>query len=111
MRPCRPQGCLSPIFPAHPSKETAVLLIFCELPLRRIEHAVFHASNQAPLAEAPIQRVAGTTMASPPVRLMRRAQDMDSSRFVLSGKLADVCAALDQLAAQETRNAWRVALH
>lgn len=86
-------------------------LIFCELPLRRVEHAAFQASNQEPLKEEPMQQVAGTVMAGPNVRLMRRAQDMDSSRFVLSGKLADVCAALDQLAAQETRNAWRVALH
>ncbi|MFZ7321223.1 hypothetical protein [Comamonas jiangduensis] len=42
---------------------------------------------------------------------MRRSKDKDSNRFALSGKLADVCAALDALAAQEMRNTWRVAAH
>lgn len=84
-------------------------LIYCDLPLHRVHHAQLHASNQAHLVVLPAPLNDAAAMANQHVRLMRRATDMDSTRFALSGKLADVCAALDQLAAQETRNAWRVA--
>lgn len=43
------------------------------------------------------------------VRLLRRAKEQDCTRFALTGKLSDVCAALDELAALEQRNACRCA--
>lgn len=43
------------------------------------------------------------------VRMLKHNEEMDGTRFVLSGKLSDVCAALDQLAALEQHNAWRCA--
>lgn len=83
-------------------------LIYCELPLRPIAHCQVEASNQPHLdcLALPDLRIA---MNSPNVRLTRHTQEIDDARFVLSGKLADVCAALDHLAAQEQRNAWRAA--
>lgn len=83
-------------------------LTHCELPLRRVRPAHLRASNQDQLLGLPAP-LNDAAMASNNVRLMRRAKDSDTTRFALSGRLADVCAALDQLAAQENRSAWRVA--
>lgn len=83
-------------------------LIYCELPLSRVGLSHLGASNQDQLLGLPVP-LKSAAMGCNNVRLMRRAKDIDNTRFALSGKLADVCAALDQLAAQETRNAWRVA--
>ena len=41
----------------------------------------------------------------PSVRWIYRSQDMNSNGFALSGKLADVCAVLDELIDLEVRNA------
>lgn len=80
-------------------------LIYCKLPLNRVHSFCGVASNDSrAITLHPISDEAGNPSN---VRLMRRAKDNDSTRFALSGKLVDVCAALDQLAAQETRNAWR----
>ena len=79
-----------------------------ELPLPRSTCRPRVASNQ--------DQVHGLTMSLPPssachgnVRLMRRPKDTDRARFALSGKLADVCAALEALAAQEARHRLRCA--
>ena len=86
-------------------------LLHCPQPLPPLESVTTaFASNQASFHEisacaAPCESCTGN------VRLMRRSKDQDGNRFALSGKLADVCAALDALAAQETRNARRIAAH
>lgn len=85
---------------------------YCTLPLARLPNAITAASNEAQLGcleSTPTLQQAHIHQGN--VRLMRRTKDMDNTCFALSGKLADVCAALDALAAQETRNAWRVATH
>lgn len=81
---------------------------YCELPLPRINPASHTACNQARYINLP-EQLADRQASSGNVRLMRRTKDFDNSRFVLSGKLVDVCAALDELAAQEQHNTWRVA--
>jgi len=81
---------------------------YCELPLPRISPAAHKASNQARFIDLPAHMV-DRQVCTGNVRLMRRMKDADNSRFVLSGKLGDVCAALDELAAQEQNNIWRVA--
>ncbi|MBP7646769.1 MAG: hypothetical protein KA751_08475 [Comamonas sp.] len=81
---------------------------YCELPLPRINPASHTACNQARYINLP-EQLADRQASSGNVRLMRRMKDFDNSRFVLSGKLVDVCAALDELAAQEQHNTWRVA--
>lgn len=83
-------------------------LIYCELPLPRVNHIAPVASNENNLSRATFS-MAYAVAANSNVRLMRRPKESDNTRFVLSGKLSDVCAALDQLAAQETRNTWRCA--
>ena len=77
---------------------------YCQLPLLRIQPLATKASNDEPL-NTTLDFVTQAITATSNVRLMRRGKDQGSTRFALSGKLADVCAALDQLAAQETRNA------
>lgn len=83
-------------------------LIYCKLPLLRVNFSSVCASNQEQWHYTELRTV---NCASTPsnVRLMRRPKEADSTRFVLSGKLGDVCAALDQLAAQESLNALRMA--
>ena len=81
---------------------------YCELPLPRIKPASHTACNQARFIDLP-EQLADRQASSGNVRLMRRTKDFDNSRFVLSGKLVDVCAALDELAAQEQHNTWRIA--
>lgn len=81
---------------------------YCDLPLPRINPASHTACNQARYINLP-EQLADRQASSGNVRLMRRMKDFDNSRFVLSGKLVDVCAALDELAAQEQHNTWRVA--
>ena len=81
--------------------------IFVDLPLQHLQFAhTLRASNDAVFHCA-------TGLTQPTcagnVRLLRRAQDQDHARFVMSGKLADVCAALDALAKQEVRQSWRCA--
>lgn len=85
-------------------------LLHCNLPLTRIDAASDAASNQTTFTDIPYVPL-DCNAYSGNVRLMRRTKDGDNQRFALSGKLADVCAALDELAAQETRNAWRIAMH
>ena len=82
--------------------------LHCELPLPRSTCRPRVASNQ--------DQFHALTMSLPPssacpgnVRLMRRPKDTDRARFALSGKLADVCAALEALAAQEARHRLRCA--
>ncbi|MDH0363554.1 hypothetical protein [Comamonas aquatica] len=82
--------------------------LHCELPLPRSTCRPRVASNQ--------DQFHVLTMSLPPssachgnVRLMRRPKDTDRARFALSGKLADVCAALEALAAQEARHRLRCA--
>lgn len=45
--------------------------------------------------------------ASNQVRLLRHAKEQDTNRFALTGKLSDVCAALDELAQLEEDNMRR----
>lgn len=85
-------------------------LLHCPLPLPHLESAAASASNQALFCDTSFN-TATCKNCTGNVRLMRRSKDQDNNRFALSGKLADVCAALDALAAQEIRNAWRVATH
>ena len=84
--------------------------LHCPLPLPHIETARTSASNQNTFCDVSLRTVTCKTCTGN-VRLMRRSKDKDSNRFALSGKLADVCAALDALAEQEMRNTWRVAAH
>lgn len=81
---------------------------YCHLPLARLHQAVDCASNDPVLATDVVWPVNISCASN--VRLLRRVHDADSARFVLSGKLADVCAALDMLAAEEGRMARRVAM-
>ena len=80
--------------------------LICTLPLARVPQASLVASNDDQLHTGESALCTATSCAAQ-VRWMCRAKDAGSSRFALSGKLADVCAALDELAAQEVRNAWR----
>lgn len=84
-------------------------VIYCQLPLNRVKHVRLIASNDAQILVPPQATCVAVAVHSN-VRLMRRSKDSDNTRFALSGKLSDVCAALDQLAAQETRNALRWAV-
>lgn len=83
-------------------------LSYCTLPLARLPRTVDCASNDYSLNAMPTSQM--DVSATSNVRLLRRAKDTDSARFVLSGKLADVCAALDVLAAEENRKSRRVAM-
>lgn len=83
-------------------------VIYCELPLLRIKDTRCIASNEDNFLLS-AQTLTKTVAANTNVRLMRRPKESDNTRFVLSGKISDVCAALEQLAAQETRNACRCA--
>ena len=69
-------------------------MTFCQLPRSRITTATM-ASNEAHFLPQALPHN---------VRLLRRAHDPDRTRFVMSGRLSDVCAALEQLAEQEQRN-------
>lgn len=87
-------------------------MLHYSLPLSPLECATASASNQSHYSPRLKQEGATLCLGTPAgnVRFMRRLKDSDSNCFALSGKLSDVCAALDALAAQETRNAWRCAL-
>lgn len=85
-------------------------LVFCKLPLQSIPRYTSHAANQACMDIA--------RASTPPffwgnecsnVRLLRRQHDPDRTRFALSGKMADVCQALDALAARELAHNARLA--
>jgi hypothetical protein len=76
------------------SQETTMSMTFCQLPMSRITTATM-ASNEAHFLPQALPHN---------VRLLRRAHDPDRTRFVMSGRLSDVCAALEQLAEQEQRN-------
>ena len=75
-------------------------LSYCQLPLPRIFPQEDIACNQAIFLAPSL----GTLAESANVRLLHRAKEKDASRFILSGKMADVCAALDYLARQEQNN-------
>ena len=79
-------------------------MTFCPLPLPFVATAPDTvASNDSQL------HIAATQMpAHGNVRMLRRAHEADNTRFVLSGKLSDVCAALEQLVNQEQRYATAV---
>lgn len=83
--------------------------MICTLPLVRIPIAPLVACNDDQFQEhaTPTRHAHAACKAN--VRWMCRSKDIDCNRFALSGKLADVCAALDELAAQEVRNAWKCA--
>lgn len=83
-------------------------LFHCELPLPRIAQVHQTACNQARFSSQSNDSVV-PNIGTGNVRLMHRAKDFGNTRFVLSGKLADVCAALDAMAAQEQHSTWRVA--
>ena len=75
-------------------------LIYCPLPLPALHGAAPIASNDPDWKTGTSLQVMQLTCHSN-VRLLRRTKENDASRFVLSGRLADVCAALELLAAQE----------
>ena len=83
--------------------------VICTLPLARLPLASSVASNADQFNDPyiPTQPTQSTCKAN--VRWLRHAQDTDCHRFALSGRLADVCAVLDELADQEVRNAWKCA--
>ena len=83
-------------------------LSYCHLPLARVPQVVDCASNDASQLATAVGPMDISRASN--VRLLRSTQESDSARFVLAGKLADVCAALDLLAAEETRIARRVAI-
>lgn len=82
-------------------------LIPCQLRSLPIPGAARPAANQryfrTPLRDVSAPAPACLTQ----VRLLRRAQETDRNRFVLSGRLADVCQALDHMLAQEQAYARR----
>lgn len=82
--------------------------LHCELPLPRSTCRPRVASNQDQF-HAPTTPLPASSACHGNVRLMRRPKDTDRARFALSGKLADVCAALEALAAQEARHRLRCA--
>lgn len=71
-------------------------VFFCSLPLLVVAKPLCSAANAACLVPV---TAAGN------VRLLRRAHDVDRNRFVISGKLADVCQELERLASEEIRHA------
>lgn len=109
MRLDMPQGCLSPNFRCTSYKESTMYFIYCELPLNRVGNEHVNASNEKNF-HGFVYAIRNAAVSDSNVRLMRRPQEDDNTRFALSGKLSDVCAALEQLEAQEIRNAWRCAI-
>lgn len=85
--------------------------IFARQPLPRLDQwALACAANDATFTDPIVPRKPQASLAcNGNVRLLRRAKEQDRTRFVMSGKLSDVCAALDALAALEQRQAWRYA--
>lgn len=71
-------------------------VFFCPLPLPTVCPHPRRAANTEQLH--PLAAVGN-------VRLLRRAHEADTSRFVMSGRLADVCQALERLASEEMRRA------
>lgn len=69
------------------------------------------APRQSPLASVPVRRTPAVQRhAQPPARPLRVLRVVEPSapravagRMVISGRMADVCAELDRLAAQEAR--------
>lgn len=85
-------------------------LLLCTLPLPRQFPTPAFASNADQLQRsAGLSNSATHTTLHGNVRWMQSPQNTDPQRIALSGKLSDVCAALDELAAQEIRNIWRTA--
>ncbi|WP_368921538.1 hypothetical protein [Comamonas aquatica] len=82
--------------------------LHCELPLPRSTCRPRVASNQDQF-HALTMSLRPSSACHGNVRLMRRPKDTDRARFALSGKLADVCAALEALAAQEDGHRLRCA--
>ena len=82
--------------------------LHCPLPLASLTIAATGAANADTLNQPPATSL--EICCTENVRLMRRSQDCDTTRFALAGKLADVCAALDELAAQEIYQARRHAI-
>lgn len=85
-------------------------LSFCPLPLPRVSASVALASNACQFHPTKASHsTMGCQALHSNVRWMQRPQNTDIRRIALSGKLSDVCAALDELAAQERYGAWRTA--
>lgn len=81
---------------------------FLALPLRQLPFFTLReASNDASFACSSCMTYEQLQHSN--VRLLRHPKEQDCARFVLSGKLADVCAALDEMAALEKSNALRYA--
>ena len=84
-------------------------MFHCPLPLARTarpghaaNHEVFHDPAISPAPQPPgLTLVRATQPLAHNVRLLRNHRSSDRALFALSGKLSDVCAALDQLARQE----------
>ena len=83
--------------------------VICTLPLARLPLASSVASNADKFNEPRIHTQPTQATCKVNVRWLCHSQDTDCHRFALSGRLADVCAVLDELAAQEVRNAWKCA--
>lgn len=75
-------------------------LVFCKLPLQRVPFCKPDAANQCD-ANTEIAPYLPWSSRTSNVRLLRCPYDPDQTRFALAGKMADVCQALDKLAAQE----------
>lgn len=75
-----------------------------------------HYVNVRPRVSCEVRRVQGNrrdAVAHPPLRVVRVVepgeQRAQSSRFVIAGRMADVCAELDRLVEKELREAARPA--
>lgn len=78
-------------------------ITFCKLPLPRLPHIDFSARNQDYFHNLLLQQPKDpfNHFQASNVRFMKRPWDKDHNRFALSGKLSDVCAALDAMAESE----------
>lgn len=82
-------------------------LMHCALPLTYVARPMTCASNQPlPLSKPATLGLSGHSN----VRMMRPSLDTNSTCFALSGKLSDVCAALEAMAATERLQAMRCAV-
>lgn len=81
-------------------------LIPCTLPLPCVASTLVLASNQ----EWGFQMDTVNLIGHGNVRVMRPTLDNNNACFALSGKLADVCAALDAMAQKEQLQAMRCAM-
>ena len=106
-------SCFAKRLPSHYFLGIATMhtaLVFCQLPLQSVPGYASHAANQAHLVTAITHAPTslwGNQCSN--VRLLRRQHEPDQTRFALSGKMADVCQALEALAARELAHNTRLA--